>query len=169
MKPRVDIQIRLILGIFIALWLLWMVSIGISEAKFYDLLASQVRDDIVIAGALDNNNSIGQTFIAQKPYLSSIKFLLTSYQNEQMREDDHHIFVHLQDSRHIEIASETYSISSTAEKLEVEFSFSPQPDSLNKNYYLLIETDAPHNSLSILGSLFDAYQSGDIYLVFVQK
>jgi len=164
MKSIANIKTRLLFGILFVLFILGVIYNGISTAKFSDLDASQIRDDLVIVGALDKDNSIGQTFVAQKSNLSSIKFLLDSNANETGLGTSYRLTVHLQDIHHTEIAFESFSVPSSAEKLNIEFSFPPQFDSLHKVYYLLIETDAPANTLSIWCSLFDSYPNGSIYL-----
>jgi hypothetical protein len=137
--------------------------IEISQAKFADFDASQIREDI-ISGPLDSSDSIGQSFVATKPYLSSIKLFPITLKDSQMPATGYHLLIHLQDSHHADIAFKEFPLPSTAQDFDLDFSFPVQSDSLNKNYYLLIETDAPTNLVSLWGSSFNNYQYGDIYL-----
>lgn len=146
------------------LFVLWAIKNQILLTKFSNLDASQIRDDIAINGVPANNNVIGQTFVARKPYLSSITFLFDSYRKDGWAEERSDIFLYLYDNAHIEIASTSYSIPNIGEDLEIELNFPPQPNSLNKSYYILIKTDAPASQLSVWTSLYNAYEDGDAYL-----
>lgn len=164
MKSRFIAYVSYLLGAFFILVVIWVASKEITSTKFADPNISQIRDDIVLMGALDNANSISQTFVSQKPYLSSIQIFLKTDQSEQPHRNNYHLFFHLQDSQHNEIASQNYVLRIPTETLGADFSFIPQSDSRNKKYYLLVETDAPANRLSVWTSLYDAYQNGEIFL-----
>lgn len=164
MNLRAANMIRKVFKVSVVLFLMWAIISEMSLTKFPDLDTFQSRDDIAIRGIPAKKNSVGQTFVAKKPYLSSIIFVLDSYRKDNEAVMDSYMFLHLYDRYDNEIASARYRIPDNAENFEIEFSFTPQPDSLNKNYYALIETNVPENQLSISSSFHNAYENGDAYV-----
>jgi hypothetical protein len=164
MKSRLGICRGTILGPLFILFMIWASSKEILSTRFADLDTSQLQDNAILADALDNANSVGQTFVAQKPYLSSIKLFFNSNQSEQNQKQKYHLFLLLQDEHHHEIVSRKYSVTITGESVPIDFSFTPQPGSLNKKFFLSIKTDSPTDHLAIWTSSYNGYPNGDAYL-----
>ncbi len=163
MKFRLGIR-RGLAGYLFILFVIWVASREIVRTRFADLDTSQLQDNAVLESSLDSANSVGQTFVARKAYLSSIRVFLNGDQSGQNQQSKQHLLFLLQDAQHNGIASQKSSVTITGNSVPVDFSFPLQPDSLNKKYFLLIKADPPVKHVGISISSYNSYPYGDIYL-----
>jgi len=131
-----------------------------SKAYFADINTSQKRDNQIV-GAPDNTHSYKQSFTPSSPYIAMIELHLLSsgYPNK----NPFQIIIHLQDRIGNDISITTYDIPKSAQEFNIKFTFKPQQDSLNNVYYLLIQSNAPPNTILLLGSEYDAYTRGELF------
>jgi hypothetical protein len=154
LADQTSVAIKLIVLLTIAFsWYL------ITGAKYVDLEAIQQQDD-ALSTPLDNNQQITQSFVSKIMGLCTIRIELSSIANTLPDTFRHSIFLILYDDKHNLIAKKDFLISALNEYYEINFSFHPQYDSYNKQYFLVVNTDAPPDSIFVHGSYFDSYKNG---------
>lgn len=113
---------------------------------------------------LDRDHSFSQKFIAEEDYLRAIHFFITVHPDTINENSGFNLFLHLRRDTHFSenLASSTISIPDSPINQTIVFQFPIQRDSANNTYYLIIETDAPPNTISIAGnSTVTSYNSGE--------
>ncbi len=151
-------------GLIIIFLLIGATLITTNNTRSPDLNSSQIRDDILISGALDINNSISQSFLATKPNLSTIQINLFLPQGDLTGNHTYNIFLNLKNSRLINIASQSYSISTIEGRHHsLKLNFQPQLNSKGQQYYLFIDSDAQPGNISVWSSYFDNYEFGKAF------
>ena len=147
----------------IVIGLLGVLGIGslvFINSYFADYDASQKRDTEIIK-PFNGLNPLRQTFIPNKSYLSKVELSLITLGNPS--EDDFEVTVHLQDHAERDIAIKKYAVPKSSKVFELNFSFAPQKDSLGNVYSILLETNAPPNTVAPLGSEYDTYTDGVMF------
>ena len=130
----------------------------ITTAKFVDLEATQKRDAEIIQ-PFDSDHKYIQEFISNKPYLSQIEIpLITS---GYPRSRNFEVFVQIQEKTNV-IVTKKFEIPNTAQEFKIAIPFKPQKVSAQKKYILAIQTNAPLNTVSLLGSKYDSYPFGNL-------
>lgn len=135
----------------------------ISTAKYVDLAAIQQQDD-ALAAPLDNQHLITQSFIAKRSGLSSIKIQVLTIADTSIKNQPYRILLVLYDNNHNQIAQKHFSTSPAKNYTELVFSFPPQHDSYDRQYSFEATTDAPPNTITLLGSHFDSYKNGSLHI-----
>jgi hypothetical protein len=153
------------------LWFLIVTTIGlasyflISTAYFADIKASQKRDNLII-GSLDGGHYYVQSFVPNSQYLTMVEVPLLF--TEGAKKGVGKISLHLQDCKQNTILSAEYELPVVGQESNIRFRFPPLNTSLRHQYCLLIQSDAPTGSVFVLGSEYDIYPEGDLYINGVQ-
>jgi hypothetical protein len=124
----------------------------VHTTAFIDLDATQKRDTEAL-GPLDRGHTYVQHFTAGKPFLARMEVGFRT----SGRGGGSTITLRLQDGAGEEIAARSSSIPRQVGGFQASLPFKPQRDSTGREYALVIQTDAPPGSLSVMGSEYDAY------------
>jgi hypothetical protein len=144
--------------------LLCFLGVGCSlltNSAFADFETMQKRDTELIK-PFNGLSSVQQTFISNKDYLAKIELSFGTLGNPS--KDDFFITIYLQDDEQRNIAVKRFAVPKAEEEFDIVFSFPPQKTSLGKEYSILLETDAPPNTVAPLGSEYDIYRDGEVFL-----
>jgi hypothetical protein len=148
-------------SIFLLISLLGLGSVLLLSSAFADF-ETQQKVNVVLLKPFNGISPVRQIFIPNKNYLSKIELSFVTLGNPS--EDDFFITVHLQDYEQRDIAVKSFAVPKTQEEFDVAFSFSPQKASRGERYSILLEINAPPNTVAPLGSEYDAYPDGEMFL-----
>jgi hypothetical protein len=119
-----------------------------------------------IVGVLDDQNSLGQSFVSRRPNLNGITLWLTTYSGQSnTTENDFTNTINVKLYRNIgestPVFSSTVNIPAPGNNIPITISIPNQKNPSNQNYYLFLSVNS--GSIQINGRNEDSYSFGQAY------
>jgi hypothetical protein len=159
----------------VVLLILASAGFGVIIISFFDQMACEgqlINNNVAptVAQQIAGERTIGQTFIAPRPYLNRIDLLLQTYGRKNNSEVNFRLLAVPENNNNpfqgLEIYRTTFNAAAVSDQSWHTFTFPPIPDSAGKTYLIALESpqSTPGNAITVGGIERDVYTAGTVFL-----